>query len=38
MEGDILAAVKSLHLRGEGEIEELIHFQLYINTDYFRSL
>ena len=24
MEGDILAAVKSLHLRGEGELEELL--------------
>ena len=38
MEGDILAAVKSLHLRGEGELEQFIHFQFYINTDCFRSL
>ena len=38
MEGDILAAVKSLHLRGEGELEQFIHFQFYINSHYFRSL
>ena len=37
MEGDLLARVKSLHLRGEEELQE-VSFHFYINTNYFRSL
>ena len=37
MEGDILARMKSLHLRGEEELQES-KVSFYINTNYFRSL